>query len=741
MKRAVAILIALVALLGASPTGASPTAQEPAARRVLVLSLPGLTWDDVRDAELPNLERLFADSAVAALAPRSVRAESRAGDAYLTISAGTRALGAPALDGQQLAVDAEFAAEPARGVFERRSGVPAGDGIVSLSWPTLVRENEAEPYDAVLGLLAETLHDNGVATAAIGNADGSDVSTVSFERQAALALADEAGRIEGAVGGELLVDDPSQPFGVRMAPDRVLEAFDEAWVSDGPAVVLVEASDLARTLRYRSLVDAARGADLRAEALGRADELAGELLERVDATSDAVLALAPYAAPGRSGLTVAALRSSGTGTGYLVSASTQRPGIVTLVDVAPTILDLLDIARPTDMEGRTFEVERTGSPLGQRMRHLATITDVSAFRDRLLTPTTTALVLGLAAVVAAAVLALVGDRSVRWRRLVALLALADLAALPLSYLARAFPLEELGSGFYWAFLVAGSLVVSLAAAVIGRRRPHVALGVVLGLVVVVLLGDVMTGDDLHFGSPFGYSPPGNSRLYGISNYSFGQVSVAACLLASLIAARQTRRRVALGLLGVTLVVLGLPVWGSDVGGIIAFTPTVLVFAALLYGRRPNIRTLLAFGVATVGAVAAFGFVDLSRPPEQRAHLGRLFERIGDEGAGPLVSIVERKLVANLEVSTSSFWVAAIPIAVATWAFLRWWSTRPLADVHRRLPTLHAGLVAAVVAAVLGSLANDSGAIAGGIACLVIATSLVHLAMADPGVRDEAPAPG
>jgi hypothetical protein len=726
-------LVALVVVLLVVWSGTAHAQPEASDRRVLVVSLPGVIWSDLAGGELPNLEALLGESAVAALAPRSVRAESRPGDAYLTISAGTRAIGSPALDGQQLPVDAEFAGEPAGGVFARRSGDEPGDAVVSLSWPALVRENDDEPYDAVLGLLAETLHGDDVTTAVIGNADGSDVTTVSYERQAGLALADEAGRIDGALGDELLLEDPIQPFGVRLDHERVLASFDEAWRDDERSVVLVEASDLARMLRYRSLVDAARAREVRRDALERADQLVGALLQRVDPERDAVLLVAPYSAPGASTLTLAGLRAQEVPAGYLVSASTQRPGIVTLVDVAPTILDLLDIARPVDMEGRPFDVERSSASLSHRIDHLSTITDVSAFRDRLLTPTTTALVLGLAAVVAAGVLAFVGDRSARWRRIVAFAALVDLAALPVSYLARAFPLEDLGSGFYWAFLVLGAVLVALAATALGRSQPERSLGAVLALAVAVLVGDVMTGDDLHFGSAFGYSPPGNSRLYGISNYSFGQLSVAACFVAALVAHRRSRRGAAVGLMVATLVVLGLPLWGSDVGGVIAFTPTLLVFAALIYERRPSIRAVIAVGLATIAAVAVFGLIDLSRPADERAHLGRLFERVGDEGIGPLVSIVERKLTANLEVSTSSFWVAAIPIALATWAFLRWWSTRPLAGLHARMPTLHAGLVAAVVAGVLGSLANDSGAISGGISALMIAASLIHLALSSAPV--------
>ena len=733
---ALVVLVTAATIVAAAPP--ADAQDDDGGRRMLIVSMPGLTWAEVEYTQMPVLRAFLEDAAMADMAPRSVRHASRPGDAYLTIGAGTRAIGDPSVDGDVLPPDADFAGEAAGGVYQRRTGsAPVGTAL-ALSWPSLVRLNDREPYDAVLGLLSETLEDAGVITAVIGNADGSDVSAVSRERQAALAFADTRGRLErGAVGDHLVVDAPEQPFGVELDEQRVLDAFTDVWPQDGRAAVLVEASDLARTIRYRSLVSSDRYRQVRDDALRQADELLGELLEHVDPQRDSVLVVAPYIAGNRSGLSAVALREPGVPAGYLQSASTQRAGIVTLVDVAPTILHTFDIPRPTEMEGRTFEVERSSSSVEHRIDRLVSINLASRFRERLLTPTTIALVLVLAGIVAATIVTIVDRRSRRWRAAISFAALADLAGLPVSYLARGFPLEELGAAFYWTVLVVGSLAVAGIATAVGRRRgdPLAALVVVLALGALVLVGDVMTGSNLHLSAAFGYSPTGNSRLYGISNYSFGLLSAAACVLAAVIALRWPTPRgrlVAVGLMVAVLVVLGVPNWGSDVGGIIAFTPTILVFAALLYGRRPSIRGLVATGAATVAAVVVFGFVDLARPPAERAHLGRLFERIGDEGLQPLLSIVERKFLANLRVSTSSFWVAAVPIAIGTWLFLRTWRERegsPLAAVHARIPTLHAALVAAAMAAVLGSAVNDSGAIVGGVASLAITVTMVHLVLA------------
>jgi hypothetical protein len=100
--------------------------------------------------------------------------------------------------------------------------------------------------------------------------------------------------------------------------------------------------------------------------------------------------------------------------------------------------------------------------------------------------------------------------------------------------------------------------------------------------------------------------------------------------------------------------------------------------------------------------------------------------------------MERKLLANLGVTTSSFWVAAIPVAVGFLVFLSRYSTRPLDRMREQIPTLQAGITASIVAAVLGSAVNDSGAIVGGVTLLVMTASLAWLAL---DATTPAPPPG
>jgi len=742
---AAAALLALGVLCGTTgPAAAGEGSQvddgtTSDARRLLVFSVPGLTWSDLDRLDLPAIEAFAAGAAVGDLVPRSVVHRSDAGDAYLTISAGTRAAGVDGADGEVLRVVEEPAEGNVGEVFRRRTGLVVTDGSVVLGWPELERRNDREPFDAELGQLHDSLSIAGVATMVVGNADGTDEIGTEFDRgiqrQVGLGFVDGRGVVEnGRLGTDLLAVDPDWPFGLRLEPERVVGAFTEGWDAtraDQRLAAMVEASDLVRAMRYEPLVTRERYTELRDRALRATDDLFARLVERVDPDEDAVLLLAPYNQNRRIGLTVAALRTPAGSAGYLRTATTQRSGIVSLVDVAPTILDVFGVNAPVSMEGRPFEQIASTASLDERIDHLVSVNTASRFREHLLTPTTLVIVAGMALVAAVAAAAVAGGWSDRAFAGIRFASLAVLAAFPMSYVARAFPLQDLGLAFYWAFLVGSTILVAAVATVVGARLagPRIALGIVLSLVLLVLVADVMTGSDLSLGSAFGYSPTGNSRLYGISNYSYGQVAAAACILAALISARYPTRRGRLGaiaILGALLVVLGVPVWGSDVGGVLAFTPAIGVFVMVLYGYRIRPRTVVLAGAATAVVLLAFGFLDLSRPPSQRAHLGRLFERIGREGLDPLVSIVERKLLANLQVSTGSAWVLAIPVGLAFWAFLARHRSASMPRIRARVPTLHAGLMAAAAAAVLGSVLNDSGAIVGGIVFTVVAASLAFL---------------
>ena len=220
--------------------------------RVLVVSLPGVAWDDVDPATTPNLDHFADEAAIGDLSTRIGRHSADPVSAYLTIGSGTRSV--PPLVDASVAVDAgeSYGLVDAAALLERRLGeVPAGIAYLALGAARDV--NEQSVYGAEVGLLGDALEAEDVARAVVANAD--EVEGIendppeqgAYRREPALALMGSDGRVPGGtVARELLRHDPAAPFGRRLDAGQVTAAFDEAWPDQhgDPAVVLVEASDL-----------------------------------------------------------------------------------------------------------------------------------------------------------------------------------------------------------------------------------------------------------------------------------------------------------------------------------------------------------------------------------------------------------------------------------------------------------------------------------------------------------------
>jgi hypothetical protein len=299
-------------------------------------------------------------------------------------------------------------------------------------------------------------------------------------------------------------------------------------------------------------------------------------------------------------------------------------------------------------------------------------------------------------------------------------ALALMAVVPITFLPSVLDIATTGP--YLLLVIGGAAVTAAATAAAtarlvksGRTDPVRArlwpMAGLLGLLLATQIADVMTGSHLQIATVFGYSPTVGGRFAGFGNLSFGQVATAAILLAGILAHLLGRRwgvPAALAVLAVTLVADGMPMWGSDVGGVLASVPAFSLVALRLTGRSVSLRRLAALGAGAVAAVVSFGLLDLARPAPQRTHLGRLFEQIGEDGIAPLTDVVVRKLGANLAVLPTSVWVPLVPSVLAFLAWLAWGSSARLELLRTRAPELRPAFVGVMVAAALGFALNDSG---------------------------------
>jgi hypothetical protein len=714
----VLVTVATMAAATWSGTRSAPSSVAPTARaeKVLLVGVPGLRWDDVGTGAMPALDRLAAGGAVAAMSVRTRSDTPTVGEGYASLGAGSR-------------VRTDEAADVAV-VRDGRVVVPAAGRI---------RADAGRHLPTLPGALGDALHADGRRTAVVGNADlAPNLADLSIPghpnvaRPAAVALMDSNGIVDGGTvsADDVLVAETGEPFGYRAdvvaVANRAVAALDDA------DVVLVDPGDLERAAALTGIGATAFYVDrLRSEALARADDLVDRLAATVPpGTLTLVVSVTPPADEWRLAPVVAS--GAGVVTGYLHSPSTRRLGLVTLTDVAPTVLAALGAPVPEAFTGRPLRYHPTDAAVPDRLGRLVRLDEDGAWRERVWLPVTTAFIVAqvglwfLTGYVVATGLPWVRRR---WLRLAAL----AVAAFPLAALVlRALPFVPGMGGAGVAMLVALDLAV-VAIASCARRRTLSPLAWILGATVALLVADLATGARLQLAGILGYAPQTASRWFGLGNTAFGTLAGASLLLAGIHLAHAPRRREALvtvaALLAVVVFADGAPFLGADVGGAMTLAPVGALALFVLAGRRLTWPRVAIAGAAGAGLLAVLTAVDLLRPPEARTHLGRLASETMRSGDGSLFATVARRAEVTIAVVGDSFWTAVTPViaVLVLVALLR--APWARAIVPPGTP-VRAGVLAAVAAGLIGMAVNDSGVIVVAMVMVAVGPVLAFLALVE-----------
>jgi hypothetical protein len=382
----------------------------------------------------------------------------------------------------------------------------------------------------------------------------------------------------------------------------------------------------------------------------------------------------------------------------LTSATTRTDGLVSAIDIGPTVLAWEHRPIPDDMTGEPI---RAGAALD--LGAIESLRERGAVVKGRRLPALGAL-MGVWALLALGAFAVARRRGLRWS--VRTGALGVLWVLPVLLLTAQ---------------IAPSAPVEVLIVAVGSM----ALGALTGALVRWPLGPLVPGAvtivaytvDLAFGSPLivrsllGSNPLGGSRFYGIGNELESLLPVialgalAAGLCAAGAARRSTRMAAAFAVTGVALgFVLGWSRLGADVGGVVTVGAGFAVATVLaLPGRLTWRRVVLAVAVP-VAALVALALLDLATGGE--GHFSRLVLRSGHgEAFGDALHRRGDLALDNLLYNGVMPLLTVLALAAIAWGV--WRRDRllrgvPGADAWR------AALAGCAAAAIVGALANDSG---------------------------------
>ncbi|NLL07808.1 MAG: hypothetical protein GX266_02270 [Firmicutes bacterium] len=685
----------------------------PEVKRVIVVLWHGLTWEDASGLQLQG------PAAWGLLNTRSGGGDTLSG-AYLSIGAGARAVGWRGAE--------RFASrEAAEYVYRLHTGLDPGI-YVQPDIALIHQAQAAVNYRVEPGALGTALLEAGQTLEVLGSS-----SAAADYHWAALVGMDRYGRIwHGQLEAEFIAADPRYPFGLRTDYARMAQEVLDA----EERLVVVDLGDPFRFDRYQEFLLPTQADVARAVMVAEAGRFVRDLsLQRPEGAVILIISPHPGESRASAGMWLTPVLCLGLGEGLLTSATTRWPGIITNMDVAPTILELLQIVHSQPFIGRAAWIERSKGAAAQLGKMVAKIESLSRWRGLVLRLVVLAQI-GIYAVVLA-FLILSPPLARRALRLLQGLLLA-LLAVPLALL-------------FWDLSVFLSAGVVLAVGLLALRwpRPLFWAGVLSLLSAAAIGADILGGSWLMRYSPLGYDPVGGARFYGIGNEFMGvlvgsSIMAWALLVGKKASASRPERLASLLLFAGFITLVGAPALGTNAGGAVsAVFGFAAVWLAFTRSRVSWAWALLAFLCAGL-VLGVFTLTDDANAPARQSHLGQTAELFRRDGFAALQLIIRRKLDMNLRLLRFSIWSKALLVTLAAMAASFIWPSRFITWLRKNHPHAVKGIGGVVAGAVAALIFNDSGVVAaatcisfGSTPLLLMALELKHdLAAPEAHIEDD-----
>ncbi len=695
------LLISLLSPLSTADASSRASAQAPD-RQALLLLINKLSYDDL--ALMPEVQKLSARGAVALMNVNTGGKRTDA-NAYVTMAAGVPAR----LDAKDVLVynaDEQVHDVPVTAIHTGLHDQKVDDEVLLLSLPRILRSQERWNYSASAVSLGDALHSRGMKTAVLGASDKGG----ELWRPAALFTSDGDGRTPyGEVGGALFKRDPARPYGVRTDYEKLWSEY--VRLKQRAALLVFDLADLYRVAEYSSLLDSKRLTDLRREVLAEIDRFVGKLAAEIGPNRQLLIAspqVSAAAAAKREWLSPVVVAGGPVQAGsVLTSATTRREGIVSNLDIAPTLLQFLRIERPAGMIGYPLQ-----GVTGLKQEQLAALKEASVrtYNHRSMVLGALGALVGLGLVFGALRLflgvrvhfRLIWIRALLWAGL----------ALPLCL----FLLPLLHPTSLWE--VAGGLVVLclLLVAIPFRILPfcQTLSGRMVWLsawTVCAVVIDAWQGGMLAKRGLLSYDPIVGARYYGVGNEYMGVVIGAAVLL---YAALLRTSRIKRGWLEAGALIGGLfltaffasPALGTNTGGALTAAATT----GLCYALQKRLRPLPTAGVLLASLLGAGGLLLLfNLPSAPPSHIGAAAGQVLTGGALEMVHILARKSDMFVRLLFSSVWPPLFLLVLSLFAYALFTpSLLPKRVWHERDRPYRTAVGGMLCGAMIGLFTNDSG---------------------------------
>lgn len=693
-----------------SQNGLSKKNDDLGMKNVYLIIVNRLTLTDIE--KMPNVKEIIDDGSLGLMNTRGANGYDGP-QGYITINCSRRAT-ANHDSGLFFNINPRITSS-----YKRRTGQGLNDSqIVNTDINCLINMNKDVDFTPSIGALGDNLHQSGFKTAVFGNSDTAD----SFVRTSCLIATDSDGRIDYGNVDDILVEDEEFCYGYRTDYSKL---YNEVMnVSDKAHLIVIETGDLNRLNSCKDKMSDEMFIINRKKVLSKIDDFIGTFIDNLDKSKSLVIITSPNreeSAISNSKLSPIILWGSGVDSGVVTSNTTRREGLVSNVDIAPTITSFLQGSN-TDFIGQpieNIEREKTYRFIEKLSKD---INSTSLIRFSILK--TYNVVVILVPLIALVFLVLRKQIKADLSKIIRGLLLSCLA-MPVGFLLMSLVnIKEYFS--YFLIILLFILILNIVIFKIGDKYGLLLITSSIALTIII---DLLTGGMLIKSSVIGYDPIIGARYFGIGNELLGVLLGTIAILCGSYLEIFKRHFYVLTVLAIIIVVVLYPDFGANFGGSIAIISMSLIFIVQVFNIRINLKTMSSTIIVVVLVFIVVTIIDvfINKNP---SHLGKVMSIVIEENPLYIFEILSRKLKMNIKLIGITIWSKTLYFSLFYILLSILILKDTIKDILSKNKYLTAGFISTLIGSIIGLLANDSGIIMASISIIYVTNSLLYVTIVE-----------
>lgn len=597
--------------------------------------------------------------------------------------------------------------------------------INDLSINKSLNDNESKgQYGSTLGSLGQTLSDNNLKVAVLGNSDTLINGELKEDRDICLLAMDNYGRVADGNIDNINIEDATMPFGIRTDYDKLTSETKTLY--DNNDVLFVDLGDTYRLDQYKELLNENTYAKMKRKIHDNISDYLNTVFDMVGENDVVYIASAfpsKLAYKNKERLSPI-VKFKGNEKGLLSSSTTRRDGIVANIDVGVDILNEFGLKNEL-MVGRAYSlVEKDDNIefLSHELEKMATVSNIRAnVVNTFVGVVSVSWVIGVIAILFRN---RISNKEKVFKVLKEFIKLGIIMPL-------AFILAPIFNFKTPLLMTVGIIGTTLALYLLGRllfKDDLKQMGFFALLTITIIVIDCIFGTYLMKNNIMSYDAIVGARYYGVGNEYEG-VSIASPIFAFAILLTYNKKLPKWLVVLASILILitsAYPTMGANVGGAISQTAAYLLFIMLIYDVKLDFKKVILIGVAVVAVVCAFAFFDIISGSE--SHLGLFVQQIFINGPSTIIQTFARKISMNLKLAQTSVWVNILLSGIFIIGIFIIRPPKQFRTIAKKYPMIFKGFIASFVGCIVTLLVNDSGIVAASTASIYILIPLIIMSI-------------